>query len=925
MTALLAPSPSDVRARPLRLVDLLNDCDTLVGLLRAELEQGVSLNAYLLAAGISQVGEDHLQSSHELPLKVAEQLRSSPSRIVRMGAPLVRIVNSIRAAVHRSWARDAPVESWLDDLDALVALLARAVMEPAAADERAIARAAGRVLNAYEGLPRSLRRSVIRLPSCFRSFDQHPDDMARLASKYAAQPAARQGATVVVGVRTSGSYLAPLVAASLGAHGFSPVAAITLRPGFPMRAAQRAALGRVRSSGGAVLVVDDPPTTGGSYLRVARTLTRQRLRREAVVLLVPLSAGMSAPPEALEHDYRCIALPWAEWSINDRLAPESVHAALADLVGERWHVVSVERVELEDQDPRGHAAARYRVRVIDRQGRKTTELDVRAAGVGLGYFGEHSLEVAERIGAYSPRIHGLADGVLFRDRLPSSRRFARAIAGGDARATRSTIDYVLARNKALGVPRDTSTRLRGRMAAWEAASNLFSGAFGRGWAWARLPLVDPLVKRVLRVERPSVVDGSMAPAQWFAGDSARKRTVKVDADRRAFANIDLATYDPVFDVACLSADAELAAETATRQSRPDIYRQAYEDATGSKVLAERWLLLQTLHLWDRIRLGDGEPSSLRRAMSRVLQRYFAEVYLQDVETSSEGQLVALDVDGVLEGEAIGVASLTRASAISLRALLRHGFRPVLMTGRSLDEVKDRCASLKLAGGVAEYGSAIYDHATGTSMSLLSEHRLRNVARAKDAVGRLPGVTVDAAYRHSVRAYVVDAGGRRRAPDVAAVEQALAAAGLQGSVETIHGEAQVDIVAVDVAKATGLAQLARQLGAGADGIALAVGDGPSDIGAFKLARIAVAPAHAPAAVRAAARRKTKFAYQRALFDAVRTLIGHRPGGCPVCRTGRMPGDRKAMIGLLSAQERGVDSMAAVALSLAVRNAWKAVKP
>jgi hydroxymethylpyrimidine pyrophosphatase-like HAD family hydrolase len=421
------------------------------------------------------------------------------------------------------------------------------------------------------------------------------------------------------------------------------------------------------------------------------------------------------------------------------------------------------------------------------------------------------------------------------------------------------------------------------------------------------------------------VDGSMAPAQWFAGDSARKRTVKVDADRRAFANVDLAIYDPVFDVACLSVDAELAAAASARPSRADTYRQAYEDETGSKVPAERWLLLQTIHLWDRIRLGDGEPSSLRRAMSRVSQRYFAEVYLQDVETPGHGPLVALDIDGVLEGEAIGVAALTRASAISLRALLRHGYRPVLMTGRSLDEVRDRCASLKLAGGAAEYGSVIYDHATGAAMSLLSEHRLRNIARAREAVGRLPDVLVDAAYRHSVRAYSTDAGGRRRAPDVTAVEHALAAAGLQGSVETIKGESQIDIVAVDAAKATALVHLTRHLGAGADGIAMVVGDGPSDIGAFKLARIAVAPAHAPAVVRAAARRKTKLAYQRALYDAVRMLIGHRPGACRICRTERMPADRKALIALLSAQERGVRSMAMVALSLSVRNMWKAVRP
>jgi hydroxymethylpyrimidine pyrophosphatase-like HAD family hydrolase/adenine/guanine phosphoribosyltransferase-like PRPP-binding protein len=913
----VAPSPRvSTASRTLRLVDLLNDLDTLVDLLQKELEAGPSLNAFLLAAGIGQVTEDYLQSDRGLLLKVAGHLALSGSRIMRLGSGAVRMAEVARSALRAAWTGDARVEAWLEDVESLVELLAANVMDASAPEREAIAAVLARLLAAYPTLPHGLRRSLIRLPSCFRSFDQHPDDMARLASRYA-ETAGRGAPAVVVGVRTSGSYLAPLVAARLRMQGFRQVASTTFRPGIPLRSSQRKLLRRLRSAGGVALVVDDPPTTGGSLRSAARALRRYGLRGDAVVLLVALPAGGSGLPAAIEGE-RCIVLRWEDWSIHDRLAPERVRDAMAELLGERWHVAAAERVGFEATERRRHATARYCVKVIDRAGRKTTELDVHASGVGVGYFGEHSLEIAGRMGSYAPRIHGLADGVLLREWLPSSRRLGRAVAAAEPRAARAAVEYVLARHKEMRVPRDTSLRLRGRLPAWEATSNLLSQSFGRAWAWFRIPLVDPLVEKLLRVKEPSVVDGSMAPAHWFAGVGQPRRTIKLDADRRAFANVDLASYDPVFDVAGLSADAELEADETSRAGRRDAYRDMYETATGSNVSAERWFLLQTLHLWDRLRLGEGGESSLRRAMSRAAQRYYAEVFLEGIAIPAAGPLVALDVDGVLEGQAIGVPALTRSSALSLRALLRHGFRPVLMTGRSLAEVRDRCATLGLAGGVAEYGSVVYDHARGTVTSMLSEHRLRNVARAREAVARLQGVAVDADYRYSVRAFAVGAAGRRRTPDLAAIEQALRGAGLAASVELIPGDAQVDIVAVDVAKGTALAELTRRLGAGADGIALAVGDGPRDVSAFGLARIAVAPAHAPAAVRAAAERKTSQAYQRGLAEAVRMLIGHRPGACATCRPPRMTSDRDALIALLSAQERGVRSMAAVALALELRN-------
>lgn len=930
---MLSTAPQENResgSQPLLVINLLNDLDGLAGLLQTELERGSWLNAYLLAAGMGQVAQDHVQADRYLLRKAGEYLALEGNPLGVTGLWALRAVDNTSRALRRIRSPDRLIERWVSDLLGLADQLALAVLTGGAPqhDRDAIAGEGRRVLEGCRALPTELRRAVVRLPSCFRSFDQQPEDMERLARKFAAIEPDRMRPIAVVGVRTSGSYLGPLVAASLRTQGFHDVVALTVRPGSPVGSLERKALRRIKQRRGLALVVDDPPTTGHSLNMAARELIRLGVRPEAVILLVPLLAGADDLPEAIERQH-CVVLEWAEWSIHDRLADHNVRAALDSLVGPDRAVAFAERTDTDKAGRRGHVQARYRVTLVDRFSGKRTNSEVHVSGVGLGYFCGPSLAVVERLRGFLPYVYGVDGGLLFRDWMPGAQFFDPTAAVGDSEVIDPFVGYVLARSSALRVPEDTARRLRGRLPVWEAASNLISRAFGRAWAWARIPLVDPVVKECLRVDTPSLIDGSMDPDHWFV-DSRPPRLVKVDFDRRAFANLDLACFDAVYDLACLAADMEVATVSRVGGAvHPGRFRAAFENAGGPPISAERWFLLQLVHLWDRLRLGEGAELALRRAMSRAAQRYFAEIFFQGVTSGGEGPLCALDLDGVLETETIGMSSLTSSSAVALQALLRHRYRPVLMTGRSLDEVRERCGAFNLAGGVAEYGSVVYDHVGRDVTSTVSERQLRDLARAREAVERLAGMSVDHAYGHSVRAYYQGTAGERRAPPVELIERTLGPLGLNGLIEVIPGDSQVDLIAAGVSKAAALVTLAKRIGTGSpDGamaIALAVGDRPPDISAFSLARLAVAPAHAPRAVRAAATRPAPRPYQAGFADAVEDLLGHRPGSCPVCRTPAMPSTRADLLALISAQERGVRSMAGVSahlLASALRRAARA---
>src|SRR5262249_44926445 len=87
------------------------------------------------------------------------------------------------------------------------------------------------ILAKTDHFPALLLNEVLRLPSCFRSFDQQPADLERLIERFAQRWPDRARPAIVIGLRTSGSYLAPLCAAFLRASGFEKVQTLTVRPG----------------------------------------------------------------------------------------------------------------------------------------------------------------------------------------------------------------------------------------------------------------------------------------------------------------------------------------------------------------------------------------------------------------------------------------------------------------------------------------------------------------------------------------------------------------------------------------------------------------------------------------------------------------------------------------------------------------------
>src|SRR5205823_5363894 len=206
------------------------------------------------------------------------------------------------------------------------------------------------------------------------------------------------------------------------------------------------------------------------------------------------------------------------------------------------------------------------------------------------------------------------------------------------------------------------------------------------------------------------------------------------------------------------------------------------------------------------------------------------------------------------------------------------------------------------------------HGTGEARNLLSAAGAAALADLREILRETPGVHLDPAHEHSVRAYRLDADGKAGL-DPATIETALARAGRE-RLQAIPARSQTDFVAAEVDKGVGVQALAELLGE--PRLALAVGDSAQDLPMLVRADRAAAPANADGTVRAAAIPIMRRPYGAGLVEAVSPLLGHPAGGCAVCApVGVQSDDAAVLLAVLGALDGGAQEKALQAVRLATR--------
>lgn len=936
----LACPPGSRRARsqasdaPDRMVSLLNSFGAVAGLARARARAGNWADTFLLLCGLSQMAEDYLERDLAQMARLGAMLgRRSPA----LGSAVAHLSGFV-ATIRGHCLQEVRVASWQVHLERAIEAAAERVISPTAAPRRdALQMRCRRVLEESTTLPRDLTDQVLKLPACFRAADQRPEDCMAIAQAFAHRWGEPRRPLVVVGIRTSGSYLAPLVAAALRSLGFADVSTISCRPAHGLRRRRAQLISAASAQGGLFLVVDDSPVGGRTYHAAAQQLIALGVRRTSIVLLVaPLHRPL---PRALAG-YQTVTLPWSEWCIHRSLEPEAVRDSLGRLLlGRRAEIVrpdgsrtwvtvgsigDVRRIALAPvrdlKAGRSHVRARYRASVIDRDSGERWEAGIYVKGTGYGYFGAHSVEVSGRLTAFLPPVYGIDGSLLFRAWIPDENRFDPRTGSATQLATR-VATYAAARRERLSLAFDPTEGMDVPSAAWRSAADWLQLPFGGARLLAR-SAAHRASRRLLRPPSPAVVDGSMALARWYGPEAT---ALKVDYDERG---LELLSCDPVADVAWAAADACLVLDQ--HQTFSLRARQHFQELTGEVVDDERWLLLRTVHLlaylnrlrwawsgetpvrWDRSELA-GAIDAARRALSQTHREYVSAVYFADVVRRERGPVCAVDLDAGLVTETLGYPALTPLAALSLRTMARHGYRTILVTRRPISEVREICTAFRLAGAVAEGGSVLHDPNRGRHQVLVDRESRRALRVVRQWL-RSQGALVDSTYAGTVAAYVMSDDAVRRPVGSEVVRGALERGA--GLVEAAVGTSQVDFRPRQTDSGSGLRYLLGELGT-AGRLEAAIGDAKASQAVFGLAARAGPVADATKVPGSRAVNRAARPAASSVAQAVGDLLGHRVGGCAVCRMPPLPSRTRLMVGMLEATDLTAVGKVGHALKLSVQ--------
>lgn len=859
----------------------------------------VVTNVFLFSCGLLNCIDEYLRGpSLRLPWRLAT---TRLGRFARWGVEdfLGKLRPRRRAHVRR-WRTQ-----WLAGLNDYLSV----VVTGQASDPAALAESGGRLAILLRSpLPPDLRAKRVGIPSPFRRLDLTHGDVIALGQNYVRRFPDRSQAILLVGLRTSGSYFAPLLRAFFEAEGYGTVSLLTLVPSKGPGRWEAKELKGYADQGYTALIVDDPPHTGGTVFTAFEILRQAGFGRDKLKVIIPAHPARRNLFKPLPNDI-VVSLEPEQWHKQALLDAKVVEGQLAEYFRNQkfvsTHVVASTRAEefnaclqSASSDERGTRLKRvFEVHLKTLQGRKEIRY-VLAKSVGWGWLGYHAFLAGHRLSGLVPPILGLRDGILYMEWIPQSASDQNNLGQGKELIDTSAL-YVAARARRLHLEvdsvadmnlklQDNGVRLLGK-----ALSRAYVAFFTDFLPWQHLG-------RVLWRQPcpfPTFIDGNMQRAKWIVGSHG---PLKTDYEHHGMGKEELNVSDPAYDLADTILNLALSPEDESRLIR------RYVDESGDIDVEQRLFLNKLLAgLWamkkahERL-IGKAQVAERQQVFHRQFMnawnfltvhaaRYCGDYCRPQAELRWRAPLVALDIDGVIDRRLFGFPCTTAAGIEALALLSAHKFSVAVNTARSVAEVKAYCQAYSLAGGVAEHGSYLWDAVNQRGRVLISAEALQQLDELKKNLQRIPGVFLDDRHQYSIRAFTyqnkpsgvlsrlmksmrsLSVGDGVLAPLPALLMNHLMTDLGFDRLSFHHTTIDTTVVAKEVDKGSGLLAL-RNWVLGGDAETIVVGDQEPDLAMFRVATHSFAPANigCPRQARLLGCQIVGHSYQRGLLEIARAL-------------------------------------------------------
>ncbi len=854
----------------------------------------IGTNIFLLSCAVTDTIDDYILGT--------QYDFSQVTAVVPLLGRVVRVAERVGAVGRAVWrSRVASVCEWRDRWRAALTIYLR--------DFEAAARLAGRsgggisALRALLGapLPESLRKRRIRIPAAFRTQDLTHGDLFQLARLLADAYPDRNRPVMIVGLRTAGSYFAPLIHAWLANAGFQDVGWITIRPSRAMDPRERAALSHKAGRRALAVVVDEAPNTGSTLAKAVTLVRSTGFAQDDVALLVPIHATRRDWASGREvvaiGGVRTVTLAPAAWLKHQWLQGETARARIAEYFLSRGYssarVASTAASQAIDERLRGASDEKFHtrlkrvfeVRLRDRTGVAQTRF-VMAKSVGWGWLGYHAFVCGSRLGEFVPPMLGVRDGMLYTAWLSSTDTMEHA---DRDRIVTTLASYAAAR--ATRLPVGDHSLQHPADGDQQKGFTLLAAALSKACGCKPAAILQRVRVRHelsrMRCPFPTLIDGKMRPHEWVACGG---KLYKTDFEHHGLGKTELNVVDPAYDLAEAILHFRLSPSEERRLVREYIVGSGDTDVEARlfihKLLAGTWARATAIDNLSDPRLLHRHQECHEQYLNATnfltdhTTRYCASLSHRRAILQWSSPLVVLDIDGVLDRQIFGYPSTTAAGMQAVSLLHAHGVAVAVNTARSMAQVQEYCDAYGFVGGVAECGGAIWDAVARRGRQLVGSESLQQLDRVSAALCVLPGVFLDKADRCGLRAYTFEGGVTVPVPTLM-VRNLLARLDAD---RLMFQQTFVDtrILPREVDKGRGLAALLELAGqAGAHTIA--VGDSEADLPMFRAAREAFAPSQISCRSSASLLgcRIMDRPFQAGLLRAVRRIVHPQQQMCAQC--------------------------------------------
>jgi len=863
----------------------------------------VMTNVFLLSSAIADTVDDHLHG---------ERFDFSPMAVVPGIGPFLRAARLSLGTLQRTreW-RLRSLHTWRHAWGQGILAFLKVFVVSGEPDQKTLRQATTRLTSLLAAnLPAPLLRRRARVVAGFRNQDLTHFDILALGRRFTESFPDREQPVLAIGLRTAGSYFAPLLCALLAVEGYRDPESVTIRP---IKSVSEVALGRweaetlARSAkkGALAVLVDEPLNTGGTLAKSVDLLRRVGFPAGRVVALLPIHPTRrewAADHEVLSRSgMRAIFLEPEHYYKRQLLEPQTVEPVIAEYFGRRKYSSvrvlaspTAERFNLalrQGSDEKFHTRLKrvYEVRLTDPHGRAATRY-ILAKSVGWGWLGYHALIAGERLAAFVPPVLGLRDGILYTEWLPQDDD--PRVGPDRGPWMEAAASYVAARVRFLSLAEDPSpdlARTNQHKGIDHLASVLARAYGGKAAAFLRRPrLRQELASQACPV--PTLTDAKMRPQEWITGP---RSPLKTDFEHHGQGKNELDIVDPAYDLAEAMLYLSLSEEEEAR------FVDRYITESGDTGVQNRLFLNKLLAGTATMsavltNLADGRLAHRAQEFNRhyIDAWNFLTVHTARVCGASCGRpaalrwhspLVVMDIDGVLDKQIFGFPSTTAAGLRALSLLHAHDVAVAVNTARTLWEVKEYCRAYGFVGGVAEYGAVAWDAVGGREQVLVSSESLRQLETVTNALRQVPGVFLNEDYQYSIRAYTYERGATVPLPTFLIRDLI---AGLKADRLVFH-QTYLDtaVLAKDVDKGRGLLAL-LELAGQRDGETIAIGDSEPDLAMFRVANRSFAPSHI--SCRSMARllgcRIADRPYQAGLLSSVRSILHADGRRCDRCQAG-----------------------------------------